>query len=112
MSQPPFPLPTIIEDNEEYDWETTNDLVRLKRSRTTSKSAHTRSGNRLQRAIRVGDDCDIIRPLRAIYVRDYDELEAIHDRFVRLSAPNLSPLKLSKVRQTGYKRLSTSTKRF
>ncbi|KZS03751.1 Uncharacterized protein APZ42_033447 [Daphnia magna] len=90
MSQTPLSLPTIGEDTELYDWETTNDLVRLKRSRTTGKSIHTKSGNRLQTAIRVGDDCDIIRPLRAIYVRDFEELEGIHDRFLQLSAPDLS----------------------
>lgn len=92
MPQSPFPLSTIIEDDKTYDWETSVDLVRLKRFRTTGKSTHKKSGNRLRAAIRVVDDCDTVRQLQTSYVRDYEELEGIHGRFLRLLIPNLSPV--------------------
>ncbi|KAI9549417.1 hypothetical protein GHT06_004464 [Daphnia sinensis] len=91
MAQSNFPLPVILEDDEASDWETTTDPVRLKRFRTTGKSIHTKSGKRLMIAVRAGDDRDTVRALRATYVRDYDDLERRHDRFLQFSSANLSP---------------------
>ncbi|XP_057368282.1 uncharacterized protein LOC130689298 [Daphnia carinata] len=82
-------LPAIDEDDEtNFDWETATDPARLKRFRTTGKSTHTRSGKKLMTAVRVGEDRDTVRALRATYIRDYDELEERHDRFLQFFAPD------------------------
>ncbi|KAI9550975.1 hypothetical protein GHT06_005447 [Daphnia sinensis] len=43
------------------------------------------------KSIRIGDDRDTVKALRAIYVRDFDSLEKRHDRYVECNAPNYSP---------------------
>ena len=84
-------LVSINEEEEVVsDLEEIIDLDRLKRIRTSGKMVHTKVGKKLMQAIRVGDDRDAIRALRVNYVREFDELEKRHDRYVHCNIPNLS----------------------
>ena len=62
--------------------------VRLKRIRTVCKTTHTKADKTLMQAIRVGDDPNTERALRAKYVSRFDGLETRHDRYVNSIADN------------------------
>ena len=83
---------TAIDEDEEIlsDIEAIVDIERLKRIRTSGKMIHTKTGKKLMQSIRVGDDRDTVRALRVNYVRDFDNLEQRHDRYVTCNTPNLS----------------------
>ncbi|XP_057374666.1 uncharacterized protein LOC130695542 [Daphnia carinata] len=88
-------VPTIltsIDEEEEAlsDVETIVDPIRLKRLRTNGKMAHTKAGKKLAQSVRIGEDRDTVRALRANYVREFDSLETCHDRYVQCNAPNCS----------------------
>ncbi|EFX78691.1 hypothetical protein DAPPUDRAFT_245989 [Daphnia pulex] len=51
---------------------------------------HTNAGKKLMQSVKVGEDRDTVRALRALYVRDFDSLEKHHDRYVQCNAPNCS----------------------
>jgi hypothetical protein len=51
---------------------------------------HTKSGKKLMQAVRIGDDRDEIRALRAVFVRDFDDLEKRYDRYVSVNTVNLT----------------------
>ncbi|KZR99466.1 Uncharacterized protein APZ42_004649 [Daphnia magna] len=70
------------------DLEAIVDPDRLKRLRTNGKMVHTKAGKKLLQSIRIGEDRDTVRALRANYVRDYDNLEKRHDRYVQCNTPN------------------------
>ena len=87
----PVILTVINEEEEEVsEQETTTDLVKLKRLRTTGKMVHTKAGNLLMQSVRISDDRETVRANRIVYVREYDNLEQRHDRYVNQNMPNLS----------------------
>ena len=92
MAQSVFPVLTSIDEEEETqsDLEAITDPARLKKLRTTGKMIHTKAGKSLMNSVRIGEDRDTVRALRAIYVRDYDSLEKRHDRYVHYNTPNCS----------------------
>ena len=69
----------VIDEEEELpaDFDTIFDPVRLKYLRTGGKTAQTKSGKSLMKAIRVGDDRDTV--IRVNYVSHFDNLEIRHD---------------------------------
>ena len=84
MAEAVVNLSTINEEEEEVaEWETISDPDRLKKFRSAAKSNHTKSTKKLLLGIKVGEDRDQIRTLRALIVRDYDEMERRHDRYLR-----------------------------
>ncbi|EFX68133.1 hypothetical protein DAPPUDRAFT_114838 [Daphnia pulex] len=83
-------LTSIAEEEEVVFDDTITDPARLKRFRTTAKMIHTNAGKKLMQSVKVGEDRDTVRALRALYVRDFDSLEKHHDRYVRCNAPNCS----------------------
>ncbi len=87
------PSASEIEEDDQaaFEYETIYDPKRLKRIRSTGKAVLTKSGKKLMAAIRVSDDRDTVRALRANYVRDYDDLERRHDRFINVFIPLLTP---------------------
>ena len=85
-------ISSLIDEKDEAhsDLKTINDLDRLKKLRTSGKMVHTKSGKKLMQAVRIGDDRDEIRALRAVFVRDFDDLEKRHDRYVSVNTLNLT----------------------
>ncbi|EFX67618.1 hypothetical protein DAPPUDRAFT_330884 [Daphnia pulex] len=53
----------------------------------------------MMKAVRIGSDRDEVRALRAVYVRDFEELERRHDRYVCASLANFSSNDLEGQRQ-------------
>ncbi|EFX75875.1 hypothetical protein DAPPUDRAFT_322944 [Daphnia pulex] len=91
MAESVVPALTSIAEEEEVVFDDTiTDPARLKRFRTTAKMIHTNAGKKLMQSVKVGEDRDTVRALRAIYVRDFDSLEKHHDRYVQCNAPNCS----------------------
>ncbi|EFX65353.1 hypothetical protein DAPPUDRAFT_264814 [Daphnia pulex] len=88
-----LPALTSIDEEEEIlsDLKSITDLDLLKRLRTSGKMVHTKVGKKLMKSIAAKEDRDNVRALRAIYVRDFDILEKLHDRHVQCNAPNYSP---------------------
>ena len=80
----------VIDEEEELsaDFDTIVDPVRLKYLRTGGKTAQTKSGKSLMKAIRVGDDRDTVR---VNYVIHFDNLEIRHDWYVYSIASNAAP---------------------
>jgi hypothetical protein len=56
--------------------------LRLWLSSSGVRTVQTKSGKKLVQAVRVGEDRDTVRAQRAVYVRDFDNLERRHDRYV------------------------------
>ncbi|EFX68102.1 hypothetical protein DAPPUDRAFT_260617 [Daphnia pulex] len=91
MAESVVPALTSIAEEEEVVFDDTiTDPARLKRFRTTAKMIHTNAGKKLMQSVKVGEDRDTVRALRALYVRDFDSLEKHHDRYVQCNAPNCS----------------------
>ncbi|EFX64473.1 hypothetical protein DAPPUDRAFT_334155 [Daphnia pulex] len=91
MAESVVPALTSIAEEEEVVFDDTiTDPARLKRFRTTAKMIHTNAGKKLIQSVKVGEDRDTVRALRALYVRDFDSLEKHHDRYVQCNAPNCS----------------------
>lgn len=77
-------LSTINEKEEKIvEWETESDPERLKRFQSAAKSNHTKSTKKLMLGIKVGGDRDQLRKFRALVVRDFDDMERRHDRYLR-----------------------------
>jgi hypothetical protein len=92
MAESLVPALTSIAEEEEVvsDPDAITDPARLKRIRTTAKTAHTNAGKKLLQSVRVGEDRDTVRAYRVVYVGQFDSLEQHHDRYVRCNAPNCS----------------------
>ncbi|EFX64058.1 hypothetical protein DAPPUDRAFT_334647 [Daphnia pulex] len=76
MAESVVPALTSIAEEEEVVFDDTiTDPARLKRFRTTAKMIHTNAGKKLMQSVKVGEDRDTVRALRALYVRDFDSLE-------------------------------------
>jgi hypothetical protein len=80
----------VIDDEDDVPsyFHTIVDPVRLKRIRTVGKKTHTKADKTLMQAIRVGDDPNTVRALRAKYVSRFDGLETRQDRYVNSISDN------------------------
>ena len=85
-------LPPIEEEEEVVlsELDQITDPGRLKRLRSGGRTVHTKSGKKLVQAVRVGEDRDTVRAQRAVYVRDFDNLERRHDRYVSVKYGSVS----------------------
>lgn len=75
-------------EEELSDFENEADPLQLKKWRTSSKSTHSKSLTRLSKAINSSDTAENVKLARAIVVRDFEELERRHARY--LLAANLT----------------------
>ena len=80
-------------------WETITDPKRLKRFRSGGRSTLTKTEKKMANAIRAGEDRDTIRTIRAVYVRDYEDLEKRHCRFIEFATPHLTQEGLASEKQ-------------
>ncbi|EFX73510.1 hypothetical protein DAPPUDRAFT_325221 [Daphnia pulex] len=105
MESQAIALPPIDEEDDDEeeeahcDLEAIEDPDHLKNLRTGGKSVHTKSGKKMMKAVRIGSDRDEVRALRAVYVRDFEELERRHDRYVCASLATFSSNDLEGQRQ-------------
>jgi|LakMenEpi03Aug12_release.lakeMendotaPanAssembly.Ray.scaffolds.fasta_scaffold615270_2 hypothetical protein len=77
-------LPSIEEEEEVVlsELDRITDPGRLKKLRSGGRTTNNKSGKKLVQAVGVGEDRDTVRAQRAVYVRDFDNLERRHDRYV------------------------------
>ena len=80
----------VIDDEDDVPsyFHTIVDPVRLKRIRTVGKKTQPKADKTLMQAIRVGDDPNTVRALRAKYVSRFDGLETRQDRYVNSISDN------------------------
>ena len=81
------PLETIDEVEHE-EWETSSDPEVIKTARTSAKRRHTIEVNQLIADINASNDADSIKLQRKMVVRDYNDLERKHNRYLQVTGRN------------------------
>ena len=85
------PLETI---DEVEDWETSPDPDVVKTARTSAKRRHTIEVNQLTAEVNQSGDVDSVKLQRKIVVRDYNDLERKHNRYIEVAGKKEDPVEI------------------